>query len=188
MDADQILHLSRAERGHFAFESGHHGRLWLDLDLLLADPARIAGACRTLAELLRPDRPEVVCGPMSGGALVAYRVAEELRCDFAYAERGPEAAYRIPAAMRRICAARRVAVVDDVINAGSAVSATIRELPDAVVCATGALLVLGDGPQPGPGVPLRTPARIPNELWRPQDCPDCAAGIALGVRRPERRI
>jgi hypothetical protein len=34
---------SRAERGHFRYESGHHGDLWLDLDGLLADAGRARG-------------------------------------------------------------------------------------------------------------------------------------------------
>ncbi|HVX47336.1 MAG TPA: phosphoribosyltransferase family protein [Mycobacteriales bacterium] len=182
MDADEILRRSAARRGHFAFESGYHGRLWLDLDLLLSEPARIAPVVRVLARLLRPDRPEIVCGPMSGGALVAYRVAEQLGCGFAYADRVPDTTYRIPPVMRRHCAGRRVAIVDDVVNAGSAVMATARELPDAVICAIGALLVLGDGPDVT--VPLRSPARIANELWRPEHCPDCAAGLALEKTTP----
>ena len=36
-------------RGHFRFESGYHGEIWLDLDRLFADPRRIAPLARELA-------------------------------------------------------------------------------------------------------------------------------------------
>lgn len=184
---EELLRLSRARDGHFSFESGHHGRLWLDLDLLVSDPAPLAAACRDLADQLRPDRPDLVCGPMIGGGLLAYRVAEELGCAFAYAERGSDASYRIPDSMLRRCAGRRVAIVDDVMNAGSALTATYRELigQAAEVSSCAALMVLGDTPgrlTAGFGIPLRVLARIPNQLWLPPACPDCAAGVALDVR------
>lgn len=38
-----LLAASSATRGHFRYESGHHGNLWLDLDALFVDPRRVAG-------------------------------------------------------------------------------------------------------------------------------------------------
>src|SRR5687768_3251211 len=61
-------------RGHVAYESGDHGDLWLALGLLFADPRRLRAAAGRLAERLRRYEPEVVCGPLVGGALVGQWV------------------------------------------------------------------------------------------------------------------
>jgi orotate phosphoribosyltransferase len=37
----QFWELLAARQGHFKLESGHHGDLWLDLDQLLGQPARL---------------------------------------------------------------------------------------------------------------------------------------------------
>ena len=60
---DDLTTLLTASRGHFAFESGHHGPLWLDLDGLFLRPARLRPHVAVLAEMLAPYRASVVCGP-----------------------------------------------------------------------------------------------------------------------------
>ena len=66
---------------------------------------------------------EVVCGPLVGGAFVAQSVAAELDVDFCYTARHA-GAYELPAAFDAAVRGRPVAVVDDVVNAGSAVLGT----------------------------------------------------------------
>jgi orotate phosphoribosyltransferase len=39
--AKAFLDLVAARHGHFRLESGHHGRLWLDLDSLFAESGRL---------------------------------------------------------------------------------------------------------------------------------------------------
>src|SRR6516165_10267689 len=97
-----------ARSGHFLLESGHHGDLWLDLELLCLRPREIAGAVAALAEQLRPCDVDAVCGPLNEGAFVALLVAAKLDVAFTYAERfeSPDrdrlfsVQYRIPAALR----------------------------------------------------------------------------------------
>jgi orotate phosphoribosyltransferase len=190
--ADHTLRrLLNARDGHFLFESGHHGRLLLDLDAMFGDPVAVEPLVLALAESIRGHGAQVVVGPLVGGSLLGYRIAERLRVPFAYTEREAGTAtrmyptrYRLPATMRSQVAGRRVAVVDDVVNAGSAVRAT-----SAAVRAAGgepvlvaALLRLGETAlrhRDLAGVPLRTLAVWPNVLWEPGECPDCAVGVPL---------
>jgi orotate phosphoribosyltransferase len=58
-----------ATRGHFVYESGHHGHLWLDLDRLLVDARRVREWAAELARRAAPSQPEVVCGPAFRGEL-----------------------------------------------------------------------------------------------------------------------
>jgi orotate phosphoribosyltransferase len=84
---------------------------------------------------------------------------------------------------------KRVAIVDDVINAGSAVRGTYHALTEAGAkpAVVGALLVLGDAAQPFLKSSGMTPVRLatfPNPLWEPATCPLCAQGILLDEDSP----
>jgi orotate phosphoribosyltransferase len=189
---DELLALLAARRGHFRLESGHHGDLWLDLDPLFLRPARLRRYAAALARRLAGHGVEVVCGPLTGGAFVAQLVAAELDAAFAYAERrAPERGaalyaveYRLPAALRSRASGKAVAIVDDAINAGSAVRATHADLLACVArpVALGALLVLGTPASRfavEQGLPLETVAVLDNTVWEPSDCPLCSGGIPL---------
>src|SRR6185295_13320318 len=84
---DELLAAVSAARGHFRYESGHHGDLWLDLEALLVDARRVQGWAAELAHRAVGCQPEVVCGPLTGGAFVAQFLAAELGAGFVYAER-----------------------------------------------------------------------------------------------------
>jgi orotate phosphoribosyltransferase len=79
---------------------------------------------------------------------------------------------------------KRVAVVDDVMSAGSSLRATCEELQahGASVVVAGALLVLGSRGADffaGRGVAVEAVARDEYQTWEPTGCPLCAAGIPL---------
>jgi orotate phosphoribosyltransferase len=176
-----VTELVGATRGHFRFESGHHGDLWLDLDTLFTHPRDVQPFAATLAERLARHRVDVVCGPLVGGAFVAQMVASELAAGFCWSEQ-PD--YAIPAPLRSRLDGARVAIVDDAINAGSATRATLAALRacGADVVALGALLILGDRVEQlaaAEDLPLEHIATLPSHLWAPGDCPLCAAGEPL---------
>jgi orotate phosphoribosyltransferase len=189
---DELVGLLAARRGHFRLESGHHGDLWLDLDALFLRPGSLRPFVAELARRLAAHHPDAVCGPLTGGAFLAQMVAAELGAEFYHAERivrprgvGPDpVGYRIPDALRPAVRGKAVAVVDDAINAGSAVRGTVADLHacGARPVAVGALLVLGDAAAAfaaDRGVPLERIAHLPTGLWAPADCPLCAARVLL---------
>src|SRR5690606_28520745 len=83
---DGLLALLSACTGHFPLESGHHGGLCLDLDSLFFEPAAVEPFAHRLADLVRPHAPDVVCGPLVGGAYLAQVVAARLGARFCHAE------------------------------------------------------------------------------------------------------
>jgi orotate phosphoribosyltransferase len=181
-----------ATAGHFRLESGHHGDLWLDLDRLLMRPATLRPFTAELARRLATYNIQAVCGPLTGGAFLAQQVAANLDVAFVYAERlaHPKRAglfpveYHIPAALRAAVSGRRVAVLDDAINAGSAVRATLADLTacGAQPGAIGALFVLGSAAAAlaaERSLPLECLAHMPSHSWVPADCPLCATGVPL---------
>jgi orotate phosphoribosyltransferase len=189
---ESLLSAVRGRDGHFRFESGHHGDFWMDLETLCVRPAAIRAFAADLAGRLRPHGVDAVCGPLNEGAFIALMVATELDCDFTYAERFANPThdalfpveYRLPGAQHSLVRARRVAIVNDVISAGSAVRGAYANLQTlgAQVVAVGSLAVLGT-----PFVtfareralPLEAFAHLPHHLWMPAECPLCQRGVPV---------
>jgi orotate phosphoribosyltransferase/GNAT superfamily N-acetyltransferase len=188
---DEVLSLFDSQKGHFRFESGHHGNLWLNLELLCLRPARVKPFAVKLARQLAQYKVEAVCGPLVEGAFIAQIVAEELDVEFFYAERFVEpmmsmypVSYRLPEAQREKVRGKRVAIVNDVINAGSAVRGAFADLVDcgAQPVALGSLLVLGSTACAFAaewGLTLEMLVSMPNALWLPSECPLCGYGVPL---------
>lgn len=187
-----VLNLLSARRGHFLLESGHHGDLWLDLELLCHRPKLLQPLAEELARRLQNHRIDHICGPLIEGAFLALLVASVLDVEFAYAERFTKptndvlfaTGYRIPTPLRDRLQGKRVALVNDVINAGSSMRGTIEDLEacGATVTAIATFLTLGPAAQQyatTKNIPLETLTILPNHLWTPNDCPLCASGIAL---------
>lgn len=191
-DTAAFLELVSGRRGHFRLESGHHGGLWLDLDPLFADTRRIAPFVAALADSLWRYEVDAVCGPLLGGAFLAQLVAHRLGTEFFFTERvAPpdgdglyQVRYILPRALAGRVRGKRVAIVDDVMSAGSALRGTHAELRShgATVVAAGALLVLGTAGAAyfaGEGIAVEAGARDEYPLWLPESCPLCAAGVPL---------
>ena len=198
-----ILDSLSARNGHFLLESGHHGSLWLDLETLCLKPERINALANSLSTALSEANIEMVCAPLVEGAFVGLIVALRLEVPFAYSERFARSAggglfpsgYRVPGSLRNHVRGKRIAIVDDVINAGSSVRGTFEDLKScgAEVVAIGALLVLGTAASQfavEKNVPLKALGHAANNIWIPSGCPLCAAGVpledvaSLGPRAP----
>jgi orotate phosphoribosyltransferase len=188
-----ILSLLSVQRGHFRYESGYHGEIWLDLNGLFLDPRLLAPYARELAGRLARSGIEMVVGPLVGGSFVAQMIATELGALFGYSEPRPSTeheilypvAYRLPTSLAPHLKGKRVAIVDDVVNAGSAVRGTFGALVEvgAKPVVAGALLVLGETALPHLAehhMTLERLAELPNPLWQPASCPLCARGIPFG--------
>ncbi len=186
------MELVTGRRGHFRMESGYHSSLWFDLDALFAASDRVWPFVDALADLLRPYKPNVICGPLRGGAFLAQQVAEMTDAEFWYTERiGDDSAaglfgarYQLPAAFVNRIEDARIAIVDDVMSAGSALRATEAELraKKLNVVAVGSLLALGTVGSSyfaSRKLPVHSVAADPFEMWLPADCPHCTAGVPL---------
>src|SRR5258706_3561571 len=193
----EVVRLLPSRKVHFRLESGHHGDLWLDLELLCLRPEPVRRLAACLAARLAAHRVEVVCGPLIEGAFVALMVASELGVPFTYAERladeglakAESAAlypvqYRLPHALRDAVRGKRVGIVNDVINAGSAIRRTFADLNacGAEPVAIAALAVLGQSAAKFAAdqkIDLEALAFLPNKIWTPAECPLCARGVLL---------
>jgi orotate phosphoribosyltransferase len=198
----EFLDLVAARNGHFRLESGHHASLWLDLESLFVDPAKIRPVVSQLGQMLRSHDLAAVCGPLIGGAFLAQMLAADLGLEFYYTERvlpshrGELYAveYHLPESLRDRVRGKRLAVIDDAISAGSAVRGTYADLVahGALPTVVGSLIVLGSEAArffAQESVPMVSVAQLPYEIWPPTQCPQCATDIPLqdapGLAQPK---
>ncbi len=186
-----VLELAGSRRGHFVMESGYHSGLWFDLDGLFDQGSQVDPFVEQLAAKLASYDADVVCGPQSGGAMLAERIAGRLGCEFAFTELGSndaagvfKARYILPPQFAESLRGKRAALVDDVMSAGSSLRATLTEVDAAGARAVviGALHVLGGAGVDfflQRGLTVETIGRGEYEMWRPDRCPLCAAGAPL---------
>ena len=133
--SESFLDLLYVNKGHFSLESGLHGDVWFDLEPAFIYPHFLQPFTDKLAALLSEYELDAICGAFVGGAFLAYSIARQLEKGFMYTERFVRGAngvqtvvYRLPIALRSAVANRKIAIIDDVINAGSAVTKTCDEL------------------------------------------------------------
>ena len=201
MAAAGVAKLLARRAGHFRLESGHHGDLWLDLGTPVS-PTRsrcsvsrsssragssATGSRRSAARSWRA--PSWLCSPRTRSA-VPFTYSE--RVEDRTVTRCSPRSYRIPRALRAELAGKRVAVVNDVVNAGSAARATLAELAGcgARPVALGSLAVLGEvgGGARGERRPRARGARgVSEAIWEPAACPLCARGVPWRLGRAVRR-
>jgi orotate phosphoribosyltransferase len=194
MVESRLSQLARARQGHFDLGTGYHGDVWLDLDALFLRPALLRLDVRWLADRLRHHRVDAVCGPMEGGALLAYALADVLEVAFlpAYRAASPDEGTAAATAYRLAWAGDgaggiggwRVAIADDAVNAGTAVRACARQLRDhgAVPVAIATLLSLGQASETTSAalsVPFYWIDTMQSQTWPAAQCPLCASGTPL---------
>lgn len=190
--ATSFFELTSGRRGHFQLESGHHSELWFDLDALFAVPRLIDPFVGQLADSIRRYNVAAVCGPLLGGAFLAQLVARKLDVEFCFTERVMpqdakglyQASYCLPPAFTARVRGRRLAMVDDVMSAGSALRGTYSELQShgANPVVAGALMVLGDTAAAffaANQIAVEAVVREDYSLWLPSECPLCVAGTPL---------
>ena len=186
-----FLDLAQARRGHFKMESGLHCGLWFDLDVAFVDQAALDPFVTKLAQSLRRYDVEAVCGPLNGGAFLAQLVARLLGGEFFYTapsrpqrEGAFSARYDLLPGVGHRLLGKRLALVDDVMSAGSSLRATMTavEQHGAIPIVVGTLAVLGSTGEnffKERGLRVETTSRAPFDSWRQPECPLCAAGVPL---------
>lgn len=170
-------------RGHFVYTSGRHGADYLEKFRILEDPGATGELCAVIADRFRALRPELVAGPTTGGVILAYEVARQLRVNAVYAERG-DAGGR---ALRRgfeIKRDTRVLVVDDVVTTGG----SLREMADCITEAGGDVIGIGvladrTAGQAATTVPYFACLTVDFPSYAPDECPLCAAGLPVAAPR-----
>jgi orotate phosphoribosyltransferase len=193
-EALAILRESNAvlEDDHFVYVSGDHGSGWIDKDAIYPHTERVERLCRDMAGEVRGWGIDVVCGPATGGLIVAEWTAHELGVLSIFTEHGaaPQGeALRGPFALRRgydrVVAGRRVLVVDDIVNTGLSLRQTAEAVRGAGGLLAGAACLVSRGNVDAAGLGVDRflyllEYKIP--AWPAAQCRLCRDGVPVNTR------
>jgi len=128
---EEVLDLFRQTgallEGHFVYASGRHGRQFLQAARVLQYPEHTGRLCQAIAEHFKGDRVELVCGPATGGIILAYDTARHLGCRSVFAEKDGEGGMAVKRGFHLQPGARCL-VVEDIVTTGGSVHKTIDHL------------------------------------------------------------
>jgi orotate phosphoribosyltransferase len=180
------------EEDHFVYVSGDHGAGWIDKDAIYPHTDRIERLCRDLASGLGGWGVDVVCGPATGGLIVAQWAAHELGILSVFTEHDEAIE---PGALRgrfvlrrgydRVVAGKRVLVVDDIVNTGLSLRQTAEAVRGAGGLVAGAACLVSRGNVDADGLGAGRFAylleyKIP--AWPAPGCRLCRDGVPINVR------
>jgi orotate phosphoribosyltransferase len=165
-------------KGHFLLSSGLHSDLYFEKFQVLQHPEYVEILCRKLASLFKDDEIEVVVGPTTGGVIIAYEVAKNLKTRSIFAE--PEGEGRVFKRGFGLKKGERVLIVDDILTTGKSVNEVIDLVKknDGEIIGIGLLLDRSGG-KVSFGYPLKPLAITEVKNYTPEECPLCKKGEPL---------
>lgn len=165
-------------KGHFLLSSGLHSDLYFEKFQVLQHPEYVEILCRKLASLFKDDEIEVVVGPTTGGVIIAYEVAKNLKTRSIFAE--PEGEGRVFKRGFGLKKGERVLIVDDILTTGKSVNEVIDLVKknDGEIIGIGLLLDRSGG-KVNFGYPLKPLAITEVKNYTPEECPLCKKGEPL---------
>ena len=177
---------------HFVYISGQHGSGWIDKDAIFVDPARVERLAGLLAEAVRELNAEILCGPATGGLIVAQWTAHALGLNAVFAEHdvrpaaeGLRGKFVLRRGYDRLVANRRVLIVDDVTNSGHSLRQTALAVRNAGGLLAGAAALVHRGNVDAAGIDVERllfllEVDVPE--WPAAECPLCRQGLPANRR------
>jgi orotate phosphoribosyltransferase len=173
-------------KGHFLLSSGLHSDLYFEKFQVLQYPEYVELLCKKLASLFKDDKIEVVVGPTTGGVIIAYEVAKNLKTRSIFAEsEGEGRVFKRGFSLKK---GEKVLIVDDILTTGK----SLNEVIDLVKQHEGEIIGMGvlldrSGGKVKFGYPLKALATTEVKNYSPDRCPLCEKGEPL-VKPGSRKI
>lgn len=178
----ELREIGALKSGHFLLASGRHSDVYLEKFDLLRNPAATERVCARFVDEFKDIPVDVVVGPTTGGILLAFETARQMRLPAAYAERA--SAGGDAREIRRSTVfpeGSRVLVLDDILTTGGSVRETLLALAHhpVEVVGIGVLVDRSGGTVAFGETPMRPLAQQNVASWEAAECPMCQRGEAL---------
>uniref|UniRef100_A0A7V4E4K1 Orotate phosphoribosyltransferase n=1 Tax=candidate division WOR-3 bacterium TaxID=2052148 RepID=A0A7V4E4K1_UNCW3 len=126
-EIEQLLLKSQVlQEGHFLLSSGFHSQYYFEKFRIIENPSLLTRFCQIIKNKFKNKKIDIVCGPTTGGAIIAYEVARQLKKRLVIAEKENEK--RVIRRGFMINKNERVLIVDDVLTTGNSIRETMKAL------------------------------------------------------------
>ena len=192
MDIEAIYKESKALlEGHFILSSGNHSNRYLQSAKVLEDPRRAEYLAQALANIIQESNLKIdtVCAPALGGVLAGYELARALGVRSIFVER-KEGTMELRRGFE-VKKGEKILICEDIITTGGSAmeAANIIESLGAEVVGFASLANRGFCQRVGSSISPKKECKLPSdkplfaledftfEMYTPDECPMCKAGI-----------
>ena len=189
-------------QGHFVLASGNHSPTYVNKDAIYTRPLWTDTLACEIAEVCGEWRPDVVLGPVIGGALLAQWVTYRLSLPLhvykwfdpnrtilaAYADRGVGKFFVLKRGYGELVNGKRVLVVEDVITTGASavgVVGAVRRCGGSVV---GVAAIVNRTGKSAADLAIGMDISVVHclldmdiPMWPVADCPLCKQGVSIST-------
>lgn len=165
-------------RGHFLLTSGRHSDVYFEKFRVLERPEVLSALCKEIAEHFKSSQIDLVAGPTTGGIIIAFEVARQMRLPALYIE--SEDGQKKLRRGASIPAGAKVLIVDDVLTTGRSVFEVIEVVKAAGGVPSGAGLLI-DRAQDAIdfGCPKFAAYKVDAVSFAPDEVPDWLAQVPI---------
>jgi len=181
-EKEEILEIFKESKallsGHFLLSSGLHSDIYFEKFQVLQYPEYVQILCKKLAEKFEKDKIEVVVGPTTGGIIIAYEVAKNLKTRSIFAE--SEEGKRIFKRGFQLNEGERTLIVDDILTTGGSINEVVNLVKEnkGDIVGIGVLLDRSGGKVKF-DYPLKALATVEAKTYHPDNCPLCKENVLL---------
>ncbi len=186
--AEEILKVTGVlKTGHFILTSGKHSNQYMQCAQILQYPEYAEELAKSLADEFSEDQVDVVIGPATGGIIIAYELARQMKAKNLFAER--EDGKMVLRRGFAIKEGARVVVAEDVITTGGSVHEVIELVKEAHAEVVG-VAVLVDRSMGRADFKVKTRAAYTAQIeaYDPHDCPLCKENKEEAVKPGSRGL
>ncbi|MCS7258330.1 MAG: orotate phosphoribosyltransferase [candidate division WOR-3 bacterium] len=188
MNIEQLLEENQVlKNGHFLLSSGLHSAKYFEKFRILENPALVEFFAGLIKEHFKEKNIHIVCGPTTGGVIIAYEVARQLGVKCIFAETKKEEPGRVIRRGFLIPDGARILVVDDVLTTGNSISETLNALRSfsGIVVGIGVFIDRSEHKLEfsfnDKNLDVFACYKTSIKNYTPEECPLCKAGITLEV-------
>lgn len=186
MNIENILKQANVlKTGHFLLTSGLHSAKYFEKFRILENPELVQMFAKMINEHYQDKNISIVCGPTTGGVIIAYEVARQMKLKCIFAEQKPDTQGRVIRRGFTVPDGANILLVDDILTTGGSIKDTIEALKQFPGQVTGIGVLIDRSVQPIDfnqyikGVDFFACYKVGVENFEPDDCPLCRQGITL---------
>lgn len=186
MDIEKILQKANVlKSGHFLLTSGLHSAKYFEKFRILENPELVQMFGKIIAGHYQDKNISIVCGPTTGGVIIAYEVARQMGLKCIFAEQKPDVPGRVIRRGFVIPEDANILVVDDILTTGGSIKDTIEALKQFPGQVKGIAVLIDRSAAPidfnqfAGGVDFFSCYKVAVENFAPDDCPLCRQGVTL---------
>lgn len=186
MDIEKILEANNVlKTGHFLLTSGLHSAKYFEKFRILENPELVVMFGKMIAEHYKGKGISIVCGPTTGGVIIAYEVARQMGLKCIFAESKPPEAGRVIRRGFTVPEGAKILVVDDILTTGGSIKETLEALKSFPSKVIGISVLIDRSIEPIKfseiisEVDFYACYKIAVENYKPEECPLCKNNIPL---------